>query len=192
MAKKEIFNTIAIISTLGILCWMITDFYGGMIIYLFSYGLIIIPVVILYIISFFDTIISTIKRGIKNNKVKVIFHGLLLLAIFLFNIFQSDLFKSNRILTATLKDDQFHYTLIFRENGNCENEVSGIFGFQEVFQGKYKFYGDTIVFEKKPYDNEFIPDTLLIDRNENAIFINKDKTGKFSAKKEWLNHFEIH
>jgi hypothetical protein len=191
MNRQKTYNIIAVISTLGILAWMVTDYFGGMFIYLLSYGLIIIPIIILYIVSFGDTIISSIKRGFKQNKIKVIFHGLVILTIILTNILQSDLLKSKRILTATLKDDQFYYTLVFRENGSCENQVSGIFGFQEVFHGQYRFQGDTIIFSKKPYDNNFIPDTLLIDRKEKAIFINKDKEGNFSTTKEWLNHFEI-
>jgi hypothetical protein len=191
MNRQKAYNIIAVISTLGILAWMVTDYFGGMFIYLLSYGVIIIPIIILYIISFGDTVISLAKRGFKQNKIKVIFHGLVILTIILTNIIQSDLLKSKRILTATLKDDQFYYTLVFRENGSCDNQVSGIFGFQEVFHGIYRFQGDTIIFSKKPYDNNFIPDTLLIDRKEKAIFINKDKEGNFSTTKEWLNHFEI-
>ena len=185
-------NIIAIVSTLGILCWIMTDFYGGMLLYFFSYGLFILPIVVFFVISFSDTIISVIKRGIKNNRIKVIFHGTLLLMIVLFNVFQSDIFKSPRILTATLKDDLFHYTLIFRENGTVENEVNGIFGFQETIKGNYRIEGDTIIFSKIPYDNDFIPEQLLIDREQNAIFILKNKDGNFIRKKEWLNHLEIH
>lgn len=191
MNRKKTYDIIAVISTLGILAWMVTDYFGGMFIFLLSYGLIIIPIIILYIISFGDTVISLTKTGFKQNKIKVIFHGLVLLTIILTNIIQSDLLKSKRILTATLKDDLFYYTLVFRENGSCENQVSGIFGFQKVYHGKYKFQGDTIIFSIKPYDNDFIPDTLLIDRNEKAIFINKDKQWNFNTTKEWLNHFEI-
>jgi hypothetical protein len=191
MNRQKAYNIIAVISTLGILAWMVTDYFGGMFIYLLSYGVIIIPIIILYIISFGDTFISLAKRGFKQNKIKVIFHGLVILTNILTIIIQSDLLKSKRILTATLKDDQFYYTLVFRENGSCDNQVSGIFGFQEVFHGIYRFQGDTIIFSKKPYDNNFIPDTLLIDRKEKAIFINKDKEGNFSTTKEWLNHFEI-
>jgi hypothetical protein len=170
---------------------MVTHYFGGMLIYLLSYGMIIIPIIILYIVSFGETFISLIKSGFKQNKIKGIFHGLVILTIILINILQSDFLKSKKILTATLKDDQFYYTLLFRENGSCENHVSGIFGYQEVFHGKYKFQGDTIIFSKKPYDNNFIPDTLLIDRKEKVIFINKDKQGNFSTTKEWLNHFNI-
>src|SRR5690606_1351257 len=192
MKNRPISNIIAIISTLWILCWIITDFYGGMLLYFFSYGLFIIPIIILFVVSFIDTIVSTIKRGVKDNKIKVIFHGTLLLMIVLFNVFQSDIFKSPTILTATLKDDLFHYTLIFRKDGTVENEVNGIFGFQETFKGKYQTEGDTIIFLKVPYDNDFIPEQLLIDREQNAIFMYKDESGNFSRKKEWLNHLEIH
>ena len=191
MNKKKTFTTIAIISTIGIICWIITDYFGGMVIYLLSYGLIIIPIIILYIISVFNTFISTASQGFKANKIKLIFHGLVLLAIVLTNLYQSDVLKSKSILTATLKDDQFLYTLTLRENGNCENEVSGIFGFNEVYKGQYKFKGDTIIFTKKPYDNDFLPDTLLFDKKENVIFIKKDEKGNFSRTKEWLNHFVV-
>ncbi len=170
---------------------MITGYFGGMFIYLLSYGLIIIPIIILYIISIFDTFISTARQGFKANRIKLIFHGLVLLAIVLTNLYQSDLLKSKSILTATLKDDQFFYTLTLRENGSCENEVSGIFGFNEVYKGQYKFKGDTIFFTKKPYDNDFLPDTLLFDKKKNAIFIKRDEKGIFIRTKEWLNHFEV-
>ncbi len=191
MTRNSVFNTIAIISTLGIFCWMITEFFGGMIIHLLSYGLLIIPIIILYIFSFFETIVATSRRGMNANKIKVVAHGLLIFSIILLNGYQSELFKSKKILTATLKDELYHHTLVFRENGNCENEVNGMFFYHEVFHGKYKFYGDTIVFEKKPYDNDFISDTLLIDRSQKAIFIKKDKAGNFPKKMEWLNHFKI-
>ena len=191
MNKKRIFDIIAIVSTLGILCWISTDFFGGMIIYLLSYGRIIIPIILLYILSFGNTLISFKYRRFRQNKIQIISHGIVILAIILLYLFQSDLLKSKRVLTATLKDDQFLYTLIFRKNGTCENDIVGMFGFEEVYHGKYEFHGDTIVFQKKPYDNDFIPDTLLIDKSEKAIFIEKDKMGNFYKTKEWLNHFEI-
>lgn len=192
MTRKLIFNVLAIISTFGILCWMITDFYGGMAIYFFSYAPLILTTLICYIISLIETISSVIKNGIRNSKIKLYFHSILLITIVLFNVLQSDLFKSKRILTATLKDDLFYYTLVFRENGTVDNEISGIFGFQETIKGKYKTVGDTIIFSKVPYDNDFIPERLLIDKTQNAIFMIQDKNGNFTKKKEWLNYFEIH
>jgi hypothetical protein len=191
MKKNKILDVIAIISTLGIVAWMITDFFGGMVIFLFSYGLIILPFVILYIFSFISTIILLIIKGFKKNRIKALSHIFLILIIIAFNIFQSEIFKSKIILKAILKDDQYNYTLIFRENNKCDNIVNGIFGYKEVFHGKYELKGDTIIFLKKPYDNNFIPDTIFINKKEKAIFILKDSTGNFSITKEWLNHFEI-
>jgi len=191
MTRKIGFNCMAILSTLGIFCWIITDFFGGMILYLFTYGIFIVPLIVLYIISLGDTLLSTVKRGIKANKIKVIFHGALFFLIILFNLCHSDVFKSKRILTATLKDDLFYYTLIFRKNGTVENEINGFLGFQQTIKGSYLISGDTIIFTKVPYDNDFIPEKLLIDREQNAIFMYRDENGHFVQKKEWLNHFEI-
>ncbi len=95
-------------------------------------------------------------------------------------------------MTARMDDDLFHYTLILRENGTCENEIRGYLGFSERHKGHYRFQGDTIIFSKIPYDTKnFIPDTILIDKEKNAIFIEQDTSGKFCREKKWLNHFEI-
>ncbi|MBD1431587.1 hypothetical protein H8B06_02020 [Sphingobacterium sp. DN00404] len=170
---------------------MLTDFHGGMIIYFFSYSVLIIPIVFLAFASFIETVISSIRKGIKPNRIKIIAHSILILTIIAYNVYESELFSSKGVLVATLKDDLFRYTLIFKENGNCEHKIDGMLGYKENIKGKYRFIGDTIVFDIKPYTNNFLPDTLLINRNQGAIFISKDKDGNFSNKKEWLNHFEI-
>ena len=189
--KVSGFDIIAIISGIGIIGWIITDFFGGMIIWMLSYGLIILPILLLYIISFFDTLISLIRNSKKTSKTKLITHGIVFLTIIIFNLYHSDLFKSEKVMTAILKDDLYHYRLIFRENGNVENQANGAFGFSQTYYGKYKIENDLIIFSKKPYDNEFIPDTLLLDKKQGAIFINKNNNGGFNTEKEWLNHFEI-
>ncbi|NTS44008.1 hypothetical protein HRG84_24225 [Flavisolibacter sp. BT320] len=170
---------------------MATDFYGGMFIHLLSYWWIILPVLLFYVVSLYGIMISLHRQGIKQNKIKLVSHGAVITGILLFNLYDSELFKSDRVLTAILHDDQFHYTLVFRKDGKCENDISGIFGYHQEFKGQYVFKQDTIVFTKKPYDNDFIPDTLLIDRTAGVIFIEKDKTGFFVKEKNWLNHFEI-
>ena len=69
---------------------------------------------------------------------------------------------------------------------------SPLFRYSKVINGKYIFKGDTIIFTEKPYDNEWLPDTLLLDKNANTIFKEKDKnTGEFITEKHWLNHFII-
>ncbi|MBG7631614.1 MAG: hypothetical protein IZT56_14450 [Bacteroidetes bacterium] len=189
--KVSVLNIIAIISAIGMIGWIITDFFGGMIIWMLSYGLIILPILLLYIISFFDTLISLIRNGKKTSKTKLITHGLVFLTIIIFNLYHSELFKSQKIMTAILKDDLYHYRLIFRENGNVENQANGVFGFSQTYNGKYKIENNLIIFSQKPYDNEFLPDTLLLDKKQGAIFLNKNNSGDFNTEKEWLNHFKI-
>ncbi|MCZ8198681.1 MAG: hypothetical protein O9267_13840 [Flavobacterium sp.] len=189
--KFKIFEIIAILSCCGIIGWIITDFYGGMTLFLFSYGIIIFPIIILYIISLLNTIISFFRNGIKETKIRIISHSIVLIAIIALNLYSSEIFKSKKILNATLIDDQFVYNLKFRENGKCENEINGIFGFQQNFDGEYIMKNDTIIFTKKPYDNDFIPDTLLIDRKLKGIFMEKDKNGNFMKDKSFGGYFEI-
>ncbi|GAB1857538.1 hypothetical protein MHTCC0001_23740 [Flavobacteriaceae bacterium MHTCC 0001] len=118
-------------------------------------------------------------------------HSIFPAFLLILSLIDSDVFKPDRVLTATLKDDLFRYILVFREDGSCENNIIGFLGFKDKYTGFYKMTGDTIIFNQKPYDNNFIPDTLFIDRAQNAIFLHKDRQGKFYTKKEWLNHFKI-
>lgn len=189
--KLSVYDIIAIISAVGLIGWIITDFFGGMILWALSYGVIIIPIFLLYILSITDTVVSLIRKGKQTSKIKLIAHGIVLFSIFAFNLYHSEVFKSERIMTAVLKDDLYHYRLILRKNGNVENQTNGMFGFSQTFHGKYKIENDLIIFSEKPYDNDFIPDTLLIDKEQDALFMGKDSYGKFQTEKEWLNHFEI-
>jgi hypothetical protein len=191
MKKIKVYDMLAIISTLGIFGWIITDFYGGMIIYFIVFWPIIISIIILYLISFLDTFISIVNNGWNLNKIKGVSHGVLLFVILLLIVMQSELFKSKIILKAILRDDLSNLTLILRKNGKFENEVSGIFGPQEVFKGRYTLKADTIIFQNKPYDNDFLPDTILINRKQKAIFIGKEKNGNFAQEKSFLNYFEL-
>lgn len=189
--KLLFYDIIAMISAIGLIGWIITDFFGGMIIWLVSYGLIIIPIVLLYIFSFIDTFIALIRKGKETSRIKLAAHGIVIISIFAFNLYHSEVFKSEKIMTAILKDDLFHYRLVFRKDKTVENQINGFMGYSETIYGQYKIERDLIIFNPKPYDNDFIPDTMLIDKNQNAIFIEKDKYGNFWTEKKWLNHFEI-
>lgn len=191
MKRIKTFEIFTLVSIIGMIAWHISDYFGGMIIYLLQYWYIILPLLIYYIISLIRTFIIAICQGLKKTKFLIASHSIFILLLISINISESDTFKSKRILTATLEDDLFHYTLILRKDGTCENNVSGLFGFKKRFYGIYKMLGATIIFTQKPYDNNFIPDTLLLDKRQNAIFLNKDKEGRFVTKKEWLNHFRI-
>lgn len=173
------------------ICWNITDYFGGMIIYLLQYWIIIIPIVILYLITLIGTITKLSKSGIKLNKLIFGAHLVFIIFVLTSTLIESEIFKSKTVLSGTLKDDLFYYTLVFREDGTCENKINGFLGFEDKYDGKYKMAGDTIIFIVKPYENNFIPDTLLLDMKQNAIFLNKNKDGKFNTEKGWLNHFEL-
>lgn len=182
---------ITIMSSLAMICWLLSDFNGGMIFFMLCYGVIVIPFLILYLISVVDFVIELYRKKREVNRLKLLSHSVVLVSMLCMIIYNSSVFKSKLIMKATLRDDLFHYTLVFREDGEVENHINGFLGYQDRFFGKYSMFNDTILFSKIPYDNDFIPKVLLIDRVQNAIFITKDSAGNFSQKKGWLNHFEI-
>lgn len=184
-------NISAIVGSLGMIAWLISDFYGGMIIHLFSYFYAIAFIVVLYFSSLAETLINWLKRGVKYVKVRVIFHSAVLLVFLAINIHNSEILRSERVMTATLKDDLFHYTLVFRKNGKVETHENGFLGYSQTHFGKYHLEEGLIIFDEKPYDNEFLPNSVFLDRNQGAIFITKDSSNTFVTEKSWLNHFDI-
>ncbi|NLR94643.1 hypothetical protein HGP29_25790 [Flammeovirga sp. SR4] len=188
ISNKEV---VAIISSIGLIAWIVSDFFGGIFIWMLSYGLIIIPILLLYSFSIFDTIFELIRKGNQTSKIKLIAHGTILFSILTINLCHSEIFKSESIMTAVLKHDLYYYRLIFRKDNTVENQINGFMGYSETIYGKYKIENDLIIFNPKPYDNDFIPDTLLIDKKQNVIFMERDKNGDFKTEKEWLNHFKI-
>ena len=191
-SRITITDIIAIVSSIGLIVWIITDFYGGMIIWFLSYGVLILPIVLLYIFSLIETLISTFRKDKRKSRIKLTAHFLVLMTILSLNIYHSEILKSDIVMTAVLKDDLSLQKLTFRENGDVENKVSGMLGFTETYHGKYKVQGNLIIFSVKPYDNDFVPDTLLVNRNQKALFKEKDSNGNFIEKKEWLNHTKRH
>jgi len=195
MKEKSIFRTIfkylTAISSIGVIAWIISDFFGGMFIHLVMLWWLIIPIVILFGITLLISTILIFREGIKNNKLITITHSLSLLIILLFFLYNSELLKSKKVLDASLIDDLNRIDLIFRENGNFQTNVSGMFGYTERIKGKYLMRNDSIIFLNKPYTNDYIPDTVIIDNDKNAIFFRRNKDGKFSREKSFVNYFEI-
>lgn len=185
------FDVLALVSSIGIIGWLMTDFFGGMVLFLLSFFPLIILINLCYTVSFVETLISFLKESRRVSKIKTIAHSAVLLSMLFLKVYHSNLFKSERIMTAVLRDDLFHFQLVFRKDGKVENHVAGVFGFSKVYYGKYDVKDSLITFLVRPYSNNFIPDTLLLDQSQNAIFIKKDASGKFQTKKEWLNHFKI-
>ena len=148
-------------------------------------------IVILYLLSLSISILSCLKNGIQNNRFKIFIHLIVLFSIMFIILLNSELFKSKQMLSATLKDDLFHYKLVLRENGIAESYIYGFLGFNERASGKYIILNDTIFFTENPFRNNFISDTILINRNQNAIFFKRKPNGEYYDSKTFLNYFEI-
>ena len=183
-------EAISVISCIGIIAWLLTDLFGGMLIFLLSYYKIILIIILLYLISIIDFISCLKNQNWDISPFKLIPHSLVFLTVILINLHFSELIKSPAILIAHLHDDLSSQELVFRENGIVENKVSGIFGYSEQINGEYRIENNLIIFLQKPYDNDFIPDTLLLDKSQHALFLNK-KNNEFERAKIGLNYFEI-
>ncbi|KIA91153.1 hypothetical protein OC25_23120 [Pedobacter kyungheensis] len=103
-----------------------------------------------------------------------IFVGISVIAIIATTeIANSELFKSEKVLAATLMDDMSAIRLSLRENHTFEMVNSNIAS-EQVFTGNYKLNGNKIIFLDKHFDNDFIPDTLAILENKIVFQFNKD------------------
>jgi hypothetical protein len=83
----------------------------------------------------------------------------------------TEYFKSPTILEAWLKDDLSGLHLYLRENGKFELVAVSLFS-EETFKGKYKLEGNQIIFLDRPYNNDFIPNTLTIWQDKVVIGYN--------------------
>jgi len=189
--SRQILKYLTVISSIGVIAWIITDFFGGMTIYLLMYWWLVIPIVLLFGITLFITIILLFEEGIKNNRLISMTHALSLSVILVFCLYNSEFLKSKKVLDASLIDDLTRIDLIFRENGKFETNISGMFCYSESIKGRYFIRKDSIFFLDKPYSNDFIPDTVIIDNDKSAIFFRKNKNGEFSREKSFVNYFEI-
>lgn len=81
--------------------------------------------------------------------------------------------KSDSILEATLDDDLAALHLTLRKNHTFELRASSYFS-NEIFEGRYKLVNDKIVFLDKPYDNDFVPDTITIVKDKIVLKFSKN------------------
>lgn len=156
-----------------------------------TYYLFILLFLILYAISFIETISGLLKKEFTVARLKVIMLLIPFLTLGVVERYNSELFKSKKVLSALYIDDLFSYILIFREDGSCECEISGFYGYEETIEGKYYFKGDTVIFTTIPYNNDFIPDRLLIDRKEGTLYARRDSKGGFIRNTSNSDVFKI-
>jgi hypothetical protein len=126
---------------------------------------------LLFGLTFFVFFILTItKRNIKG----ILFGLLIIGTIFISEILRSELFKSKKVLEATLTDDLSAIHLTLRADNKFEVIASTMFS-NQVFKGDYELIDNKIIFKSKRYDNDFIPDTLTIIGDK--IIMRFDKSG---------------
>ena len=85
------------------------------------------------------------------------------------------MFKSKKILEATLMDDLSAIHLTLRADKKFEMVSSNMFS-EKVYKGNYQIVDNKIIFKDKRYDNDFIPDTVTIIGDK--IIIRFDESGK--------------
>ncbi len=189
--KNNLLIIFSIISTLSVIGWMITDFYGGMIIYLIMYSWFIIPLIIIYAITFLTTCIRILINGIKSNKIVFYVHMIGLISILSFSIYNSELLKSRILLDATLIDDLSSINIILRENGTYESIASGMLGYSDKDTGKYLKKNDTIIFLNRSESDNFIPENAIIDLKDSAVYYERNSIGQFKKVKTFANYYKI-
>jgi hypothetical protein len=168
-----------------------TEFYGGMVIYALMYWWLIIPATFGFAITLIITISRIFRNGLTQNKVSAIIHGFGLTVISVIFLINSKLFKSETLLEAILIDDLSAITIKLRTDNTFDTRVDGMFGFVEKLSGDYHLEQDTIVFHQPPYSNDFIPNKIIIDKSDSAIYFNRLANGEFDRTKSFVNYFEI-
>lgn len=121
----------------------------------------------------------------KNRK-GIIIGSLVFVIITTSELISSEIFKSKKILEATLMDDLSAIHLTLRADKKFEIVSSNMFN-EEVYKGNYHVLGNKIIFEDKRYSNDFIPDTLTILGNN--IIVKFDENG--NPIKDFATFFEI-
>lgn len=166
-----------IVGTLFLATYFLRDLLWDKI-WLFS----IIPLV-LFGMSFLGLFILTIKNKNRNG----ILIGIVVIGtIFLSELITSEIFKSKKILEATLMDDLSAIHLTLRADRKFEVISSNMFN-EDVFKGNYEIIKNKIVFRDKRYSNDFIPDTLTIVGDK--IIVRFDKNG--NPITDFATYFDI-
>ncbi|UBM61342.1 hypothetical protein LA303_07880 [Candidatus Sulfidibacterium hydrothermale] len=128
-------------------------------------GLILLPIIILQILLIF--------LNIKRNKIALSFTIItFLLGLIILVYKDTELFKSKILMKAVLVDDLSSLELKLRNNNTFELVSTSYLGSSEKFTGKYTIDNNKIIFNNRPYDNDFIPDTVYIIKNKIIIKFN--------------------
>lgn len=89
-------------------------------------------------------------------------------------------------LHAILKDDLSNLHLNLYDDNSFELSANTWLT-NEVFEGKYQFTGDTVIFLDPPYDNDFIPTKVVLHGNK--LILRTMGDGKIDTS--FASYFEV-
>jgi len=158
-------------------------------IFIFFHPIAILSIV-LFTIGLLRSIGQVLSFGLTKMKYEIISLALFLLILLGFTIKKSEVFKSEKVLGATLNDDLSSINLVLRQDGSFETTSSTIYG-RDLITGKYELLGDTVSFYNQPYINDFIPSKILIDKERERVWIIKMASGEFDTTEHFARYFEI-
>jgi hypothetical protein len=149
-----------------IICYWLSDslFDAFWVLGLIPFAFIGIPLIIILIIAIFKKDNAALLVGLS-----------IVVTILVTEVFRSELLKSEKVLVATLDDDGSRIFLTLREYRKFELVADHMFG-SKTFKGNYDIVGNKVIFLTRPYDNDFIPDTLSIVNDK--LVLEFDSSGK--------------
>ena len=130
----------------------------------------VFPLILLGIAFFVFFVLSVTD----SNRKGILIGTLILGIISTSELINSEVFKSKKILEATLMDDLSAIHLTLRVDKKFEMVSSNMFN-EDTYKGNYHIIDNKIIFEDKRYTNDFIPDTLIIIGNK--IIVRFDENG---------------
>ncbi|MCH6199090.1 hypothetical protein MMU07_05855 [Aquiflexum sp. LQ15W] len=142
----------------------------------------VIPLLFLGIAFFAFFVLSIPDRNRKGIIIGIFVLGIISTS----ELVSSEIFKSKKILEATLMDDLSAIHLTLRKDSKFEMASSDMFN-EDVYKGNYHIVDNKIIFEDERYSNDFIPDTLTIIGDK--IIVRFDKNG--NPIKDFATYFDI-
>jgi hypothetical protein len=130
------------------------------------------PLFLILAITFSAILVLGLVKRDRHIKTILIFS---ILAITVTEILKTEIFKSKIILKATLSDELSLIQLTLRKDHSFEMTSFTMFD-DTTCRGAYTLHNDKIIFLDKPYDNNFIPDTVTILGDK--IILRFDSNGK--------------
>ena len=184
--KNKIVNlTLITLGGLGLIWLSLQDDF----IFIYFHPISIISM-IFFTIGVVRSLIQIFRLGLKTLIIETIALVVFLLTLLGLSIKDSELMKSEKILESILIDDLTSINLILRKDGSFETISNTIYG-SDAITGEYNLIGDTIFFKDRAYDNDFIPNRILIDEERQRIWIKTKEGGKFDTTEYFAGYFEI-